>query len=192
MFFSERFSRGARIPLMNTPELLSKLNKSISRIARALRRFVELIFGNISWRPPAWLSRSVGECSRFGRAHPRLIASGDGRDSSDFVRRGRGLEVVFASAKTEKNFGKIVPIEVTKLEKELKFPRLVVYFSESAARLEDLKKPSVQGVRLEAAFGGRMALGPGRYSRVRTERRLAGRSEIQSRLQQKFLPAPRP
>src|SRR5207248_3644429 len=76
LFFSERFSRGARIPLMNTPELLSKLNESTSRIARALRRFAGLIFGNISWRPPAWLSRSVAGCSRFGRAHPRIIVSG--------------------------------------------------------------------------------------------------------------------
>jgi uncharacterized protein YfaS (alpha-2-macroglobulin family) len=48
----------------------------------------------------------------------------------------------------------IVPIEVTKLDKELKFPRLVVRFSESAARLEDLKKPSVQGVRLEPNVNG--------------------------------------
>ena len=48
----------------------------------------------------------------------------------------------------------IVPIEVTKLEKELKFLRLVVRFSESAARLEDLKKPSVQGVRLEPHLNG--------------------------------------
>jgi len=30
---------------------------------------------------------------------------GDDRDSSDFVRRGVDLEVVFASAKTEKSFG---------------------------------------------------------------------------------------
>src|SRR6202022_4603807 len=49
---------------------------------------------------------------------------------------------------------KIVPVEVTKLEKELKFPRLVVYFSESAARLEDLKKPSGQGVQLQPHLNG--------------------------------------
>src|SRR5439155_13860622 len=48
----------------------------------------------------------------------------------------------------------IAPVEVTKLEKELKFPRLLVYFSESAARLEDLKKPSLQGVRLEPHLNG--------------------------------------
>ena len=75
-FFLKDFRRGARIPLMNTPEFPSKLNKSTSRIARALRGFAELIFGNISWRPPGWLSRSRHCCSRFGRAHPRLIASG--------------------------------------------------------------------------------------------------------------------
>src|SRR5258705_2277943 len=154
MFFSERFSRGARIPLMNTPELLSKLNKSISQIARALRRFIELIFGNISWRPPAWLSRSVGECSRFGRAHPRLIASG--MVAILLISWGGAWTWKWYShlPKPRKISAKIVPIEVTKLEKELKFPRLVVYFSESAARLEDLKKPSVQGVRLDPNLNG--------------------------------------
>ncbi|HEU5238566.1 MAG TPA: alpha-2-macroglobulin, partial [Pyrinomonadaceae bacterium] len=49
---------------------------------------------------------------------------------------------------------KIATIEVTKLEKELKFPQLVLYFSESAARLEDLKKFSLQGVRLEPHLNG--------------------------------------
>ena len=90
---------------MNTPELLPKLNKSISRIARALRGFAELIFGNISWRPPGWLSRSVAGCSRFGRAHPRLIASGVIAILLISVRRRVDLEVVFASAETEKSFG---------------------------------------------------------------------------------------
>jgi uncharacterized protein YfaS (alpha-2-macroglobulin family) len=56
--------------------------------------------------------------------------------------------------KPKKISAKIVSIEVTKLEKELKFPRLVMYFSESAARLEDLKKPAVQGVRLEPQVNG--------------------------------------
>src|SRR2546421_5960724 len=49
---------------------------------------------------------------------------------------------------------KITPVEVTKLEKELKFPRLVVNFSESAARLDDLKKPSIQGVELQPHLNG--------------------------------------
>ena len=139
---------------MNTPELLSKLNKSTSRIAHALRRFVELIFGNISWRPPSWLSRTVAGCSRFGRAHPRLIASGV--IAILLISCGGAWTWKWYShlPKPRKVSAKIVPVEVTKLEKELKFPRLVVYFSESAARLEDLKKPSVQGVRLEPHLEG--------------------------------------
>src|SRR5207237_10581148 len=48
----------------------------------------------------------------------------------------------------------IETIQVTKLEKELKFPQLNVHFSQAAARLEDLKKPSVQGVRIEPAIAG--------------------------------------
>jgi len=44
----------------------------MSPTARALRGFAELIFGNVSWRPPGWLRQSVAGCSRFGRAHPRL------------------------------------------------------------------------------------------------------------------------
>ena len=139
---------------MNTPQFLSKLNKSTSRIARALRRFAELIFGNISWRPPGWLSRSVDGCSRFGRAHPRLIASGV--IAILLISCGGAWTWKWYShlPKPRKVSAKIVPVEVTKLEKELKFPRLVVYFSESAARLEDLKKPSVQGVRLEPHLDG--------------------------------------
>src|SRR4029453_7508540 len=139
---------------MNTPKLLSNLNKSTLRISRALLRFAELIFGDVSWRPPGWLSQIVDGCNRFGRAHPRLIASG-------------GIVIFLISCggawtwkwyshlpKPRKVSAKIVPLEVTKLEKELKFPRLTMYFSESAARLEDLKKPWVQGVRLEPHLNG--------------------------------------
>jgi len=85
---------------------------------------------------------------------------GGDRHSSDFLRRCVDLEVVFAPAEAATLSVKVVPIEVTKLEKELKFPRLVLYFSESAARLEDLKKTSLQGVRLGAAAERHMALGP--------------------------------
>jgi len=139
---------------MNTSELFSKLNKSASRIAQALRRIVELIFGNISWRPPGWLSRTVNGCNRFGRAHPGLIASG--LLAILLIACGGAWTWKWYShlPKPRKVSARIVPIEVTKLEKELKFPRLVVYFSESAARLEDLKKSSVQGVRLEPHLNG--------------------------------------
>ena len=152
--FPERFWRGARIPLMKTSELLSKLNRFTSRIAGAMRRLAEVFFGNFSWRPPGWLNRTVAGCGRFERAHPRLIPS------AMIV-----ILVICCSGawtwnwyshlpKPKKVSAKIVPIEVTKLEKELKFQRLVIYFSESAARLEDLRKPSVQGVRLEPHLSG--------------------------------------
>src|SRR2546430_14028428 len=133
---------------MNTPELLSKLNKSPSRIAEVLRRFAELIFGNISWRPPGWLSPIVNGCNRFGRAHPRLIASG--LIAILLISCGGAWTWKWYShlPKPRKVSAKIVPIEVTKLEKELKFPRLGIYFSETAARPEDLKKTSVERVRL--------------------------------------------
>jgi uncharacterized protein YfaS (alpha-2-macroglobulin family) len=49
---------------------------------------------------------------------------------------------------------RIAPIPITKLEKELKFPQLNIYFSEPAARLEDLKKPAIQGVRIEPPIAG--------------------------------------
>ena len=152
--FPERFWRGLRIPLMNTPELPSELHKAISNIAHALRRFLEVIFGNISWRPPSWLKRISDGCNRFGRTHPRLVASAV--LAILLISCGGAWTWKWYShlPKPKKVSAKIVPIEVTKLEKELKFPRLVVRFSESAARLEDLKKPSVQGVRLEPNLNG--------------------------------------
>ena len=139
---------------MNTPQFLSELHKSISKIAQALRRFIELIFGNISWRPPGWLRRSVAASNRFGRTHPRLVASGV--LAILLISCGGAWTWKWYShlPKPKRVSAKIVPIEVTKLEKELKFQRLVVRFSESAARLEDLKKPSVQGVRLEPNLNG--------------------------------------
>src|SRR6059058_5418953 len=139
---------------MNTPQFLSNLNKITSRIARALRRFAGLIVGNISWRPPGWLSRSIAGWGSFGRVHPRLIASG--LIAILLISCGGAWTWKWYShlPKPRKVSAKIVQVEVTKLEKELKFPRLVVYFSESAARLEDLKKPSVQGVRIEPHLNG--------------------------------------
>src|SRR5438132_936352 len=121
---------------MKTSELLSKLNRFTSRIAGAMRRLAEVFFGNFSWRPPGWLNRTVAGCGRFERAHPRLIPS------AMIV-----ILVICCSGawtwnwyshlpKPKKVSAKIVPIEVTKLEKELKFQRLVIYFSESAARLD--------------------------------------------------------
>src|SRR5437867_8962237 len=139
---------------MKTPELLSKLNRFTSRITSSVRRVPELIFGNISWRPPRWLGRIADQWNRLERAYPRLIAPAV-----------IGIFLISCAAawtwnwyshlpKPRKVSATIAPVEVTKLEKELKFPRLLVYFHESAARREDLKKPSLQGVRLEPHLNG--------------------------------------
>ena len=139
---------------MKKPELLSKLSRSTSRIAEALRRFATLVFGNISWRPPSWVTRTAHGWNRFERAHPRLILSAVAAIVSISCAGAWTWHWYSHLPKPKKVSAKIVPIEVTKLEKELKFPRLTIHFSESAARLEDLKKPSVQGVRLEPHLNG--------------------------------------
>src|SRR5438128_2950164 len=139
---------------MKTSEILAKFNDSTSRIARAMRRFAELYFGNFSWRPPGWLSRTGENGNRLERAYPRLIAPAIVTIFLILCAGAWTWNLYSHLPKPRRVSVKITPVEVTKLEKDLKFPRLVVYFSESAARLEDLKKPSVQGVRLEPHLSG--------------------------------------
>jgi uncharacterized protein YfaS (alpha-2-macroglobulin family) len=139
---------------MKTPALLSKAIQVASRFAEVCRQMPGQIFGNLSWRPPRWLSQTGNAWSRLEHAYPRLIAP--------------GIIAIFlfscAAAWTWNWYShlpkprfvsvKVQPIPVTELKKDLKFPRLVVYFSESAARLEDLHKPTLQGVRLDPNIGG--------------------------------------
>src|SRR5207248_3139159 len=49
---------------------------------------------------------------------------------------------------------RITPVPITKLEKELKFPPLIVYFSDHAARLEELRKRPLSGVHLNPQIAG--------------------------------------
>src|SRR5438445_13665066 len=152
--FPERFPRGPRIPPMKTPELLSKAIKSIVSIAERARHIPGQIFGNISWRPPRWMSRAGEDWNRLERTYPRLIAPAIIAIFSLACAGAWTWNWYSHLPKPRRVTVKIVPVEVTRLEKELKFPRLVVYFSESAARLEDLKKPSVQGVQLQPYLNG--------------------------------------
>ena len=48
----------------------------------------------------------------------------------------------------------LAPVPVTPLEKTLRFPTLRVTFSESAARLDDLRQPALRGVRLDPTLPG--------------------------------------
>jgi hypothetical protein len=114
----------------------------------------ELIFGNISWRRPRWLCRIGDGWTRLERAHPRLIAPAV-------------ITVFFVSCagawtwnwyshrpKPHRVQVTIAPVPITKLEKELKFPPLIVHFSDHAARLEDLQKRSLSGVHLNPKIAG--------------------------------------
>ena len=139
---------------MKTPAHLSNAIKWVASAAGRARRFPEQIFGDISWRPPRWLSRCGENWSRLEHAYPRQIAPAI---VTIFLVSCAGAWTwnwYSHLPKPRRVSVKIAPIEVTKLEKDLKFPRLVVYFSESAARLEDLKRPSVQGVHLQPKLNG--------------------------------------
>jgi hypothetical protein len=139
---------------MKTPAPLSNAIKWAASAAGRIRRIPGQIFGDISWRPPRWLSRCGENWSRLEHAYPRQIAP---VIVTIFLVSCAGAWTwnwYSHLPKPRRVSVKIAPIEVTKLEKDLKFPRLVVYFSESAARLEDLKRPSVQGVQLQPYLNG--------------------------------------
>ena len=139
---------------MKTPAPLSKAFASIALAAAFLRRIPGQIFGNISWRPPRWFTRIGESWSRLERAYPRLIAPGVLTIFAVLCASAWTWHWYSHLPKPHRVTAKITPIEVTKLEKDLKFPRLAVYFSESAARLDDLKKPVVQGVELQPHLNG--------------------------------------
>ena len=132
---------------MKTPALLSKLGD-------ACRKVSGQVFGNISWRPPEWASRTGDRWNRVNQSHPHLIAPviialfllacGAAWTWNWYEHRPKPHRVTV----------KVQPIELTKLEKDLKFHRLLLYFSEPAARLEDLHKPVTEGVRLEPSLRG--------------------------------------
>jgi len=132
---------------MNASALFRRYSHYISHLS-------ELIFGNISWRRPRWLCRIGDGWTRLERAHPRLIAPAV-------------ITVFFVSCagawtwnwyshrpKPHRVQVTIAPVPITKLEKELKFPPLIVHFSDHAARLEDLQKRSLSGVHLNPQIAG--------------------------------------
>jgi uncharacterized protein YfaS (alpha-2-macroglobulin family) len=123
-------------------------------LARFLRKIARTLFGQLSWTPPHWLQRGVVRIHFFRWRHPFLVAG------------GVLLVLLLASGslwtwrwyqrqpKPHKVYASVAPIPVTPLEKELKFPPVSIEFTESAARLEDLKSPALQHVRLDPAMPG--------------------------------------
>jgi alpha-2-macroglobulin len=139
---------------MKTPALLSKSIQLAARYAAICTAIPRQIFGNVSWQPPIWWTRIGDAWTRVNRAYPRLIAPaiiaifllscGTAWTLRWYEHRPKPFRVSV----------RVAEIPVTKLEKELKFPQLNIFFSKSAARLEDLKKESLQGVRLEPQIAG--------------------------------------
>src|SRR2546421_3343801 len=139
---------------MKPPAPLSKAIQWLALAGGFLRRIPRQILGNISWQKPRWLGQTSQSWDGLQRAYPRLI--------------GPAIIAIFLIScagawtwnwyshlpKPHRVTARIEPIPVTKLEKDLKFPQLNIHFSDHAARLEDLKKPLVQGVRIEPPIAG--------------------------------------
>src|SRR5437868_3738830 len=123
-------------------------------LARWIRKIFRAAFGQLSYRPPHWLQLGFTRAHIYRRAHPLLaavIVLGLFLTASGSIWTWRWYKQRpkphFVSATVE-------PIPVTPLEKELKFPPVIVQFSESAGRLEDLKNPALQHVRLDPPVAG--------------------------------------
>ncbi|MEN3370301.1 MAG: alpha-2-macroglobulin [Verrucomicrobiota bacterium] len=123
-------------------------------LARWLRKIFRTAFGQLSWNPPRWLQLGFARVVLFRRGHPvlaativllaLLIASGSVWTWKWYQRQ----------PKPHKVYATVGSIPVTPFDKELKFPPLTIDFSESAARLEDLKNPALPRVRLDPATAG--------------------------------------
>ena len=143
---------------MNTSALITR------SLQLAVRPFVLLwaffkkvalaVFGRLQWSPPHWLTRSRAATSNFKRVHPRVTASGIVTIFLLLCGAAWTLHWYQHRPIPHKVTATIASPPITKLEKELKYPPLFVRFSEPAARLEDLKKPSLSAVRLEPTITG--------------------------------------
>ncbi len=122
--------------------------------ARLLRKIARTTLGQLSWTPPPWLQRGFVRIHLYRRRHPFLLA-------------GEVLLVLLLASgslwtwkwyqrqpKPHTVSAQVAPIPVTPLDKELKIPPLSIEFSESAARLDDLKNPTVQHARLDPPIAG--------------------------------------
>ena len=119
-----------------------------------LKKIALAVVGRLQWSPPHWLTRRRAATSDFHRVHPRVAASGIVTIFLLLCGAAWTLHWYQHRPIPHKVTATIASPSVTKLEKELKFPPLFVRFNEPAARLEDLKKPSLSGVRLEPTITG--------------------------------------
>lgn len=115
-----------------------------------LKRHLARLLGNFSWNPPPWITRTGGRI----RVHRQLsialtlaalLAVSGGWWTWNWYKRQPKPYRVAVTAE---------PIPVTRLEKDLHFPPLVLTFDAPAAKIEDVGKPVTAGVRLEPAAEG--------------------------------------
>src|SRR5213596_3761078 len=144
---------------MNTNALITRSLQLAVRpfvlLLAFLKKVALAVFGRVQWSPPRWLSQSRAAFSGFNRAHPLITASGIA--AILLLSCGAAWTWHWYQHRPKPRYVtvKIDPIPVTKLEKDLTFPTVDVRFSESAARLEDLKKVPVPGVRLDPPLPGK-------------------------------------
>jgi uncharacterized protein YfaS (alpha-2-macroglobulin family) len=123
-------------------------------LARWLRKIFRTLFGQLSWKPPYWLQRGFARVALFRRGHPLLAGV---IVLLTFIIAGASVQTwrwYQSRPKPHMVTAQVAPIPVTPLDKELKFPLLTIEFSEPAARLEDLKNPTLQRVRLDPPTAG--------------------------------------
>jgi uncharacterized protein YfaS (alpha-2-macroglobulin family) len=135
-------------------EFFWPLIRPFAWLARLLRKIARTLFGQLSWTPPHWLQRGFVRSVLFWRRHPFLVPAGV---LLAFLLASGSLWTwrwYQRQPKPHTVSATVAPIPVTPLEKELKFPPLSIEFSESAARLEDLKSASLQHLRLDPPLAG--------------------------------------
>lgn len=123
-------------------------------LARWIGKIFRTAFGQLSYRPPVWFQRGFARVVLFRRGHPMLAAAIV--LLTFLVASGSVWTWRWYQRQPKPHFvrAEVAAIPVTPLEKELKFPPLNIEFSESAARLEDLKNPALAHVRLEPPVAG--------------------------------------
>ena len=133
-----------------------RLRDLLASLAGGVAKAGSSIFGRISWNPPRWLSRTTTVFSDFHRARPRLAI---GLIIAAFLLScgaAWGWHWYQNQPKPRWVTVSVRSIPVTTLRKDgsRDIHDLIVKFSQSAARLEDLKKDQLQGVQLEPHMAG--------------------------------------
>ena len=143
---------------MNTTLLTRSLQlaaRPFLLLFKFLKKIAVAVFGRLQWSPPRWLSQSGAAFSNFNRAHPLITASGV--IAIVLLACGTAWTLHWYQHRPKPRYVSVIieAVPVTKLEKDLTFPTLDIRFSDSAARLEDKEKTSLQGVRLDPPLAGK-------------------------------------